>query len=64
MAPGMLALDTVPTGAANNSRPYRCINIAYLGISRSLQGFEVMQQLLLDRRIGGHAEGELSLEVE
>ncbi|MDQ3776121.1 MAG: hypothetical protein M3461_18110, partial [Pseudomonadota bacterium] len=41
--------------------PYCCINIAYLGISGSLQGFEVMQQLLLDRRIGGHAEGELPL---
>ena len=35
--------------------------MAYLGISGSLQGFEVMQQLFLDRRIGGHAEGELSL---
>ncbi len=29
-------------------KPYRCINIAYLGISGSLQGFEVMKQLLLD----------------
>jgi hypothetical protein len=44
--------------------PYRRINVAYLRISGSLQGFEVMQQLLLDRRISGHAEGELAPEVE
>ena len=41
--------------------PYRCINFAYLGISGSLQGLEVVQQLLLYRRIGGHTEGELPL---
>ncbi|MGH9194560.1 MAG: hypothetical protein ACRD1T_02320, partial [Acidimicrobiia bacterium] len=39
------------------SEPYRCIIIAYLGISGSLQGFEVMQQLFLGRGIGGHTEG-------
>jgi hypothetical protein len=35
--------------------------VSYPGISDSLQGVEVMQQLLLYRQIGGHTEGELSL---
>jgi hypothetical protein len=41
-----------------NRVPYRCINFAWLRTSGALQSVEVMQQLLLDRRIGGHAEGE------
>jgi len=42
--------------------PYPLHKFAWLRTSGALQCVEVMQQLLLDRRIGGHAEGELSLK--
>jgi hypothetical protein len=40
---------------------YRCISVAWLRISGGLQCVGVMQQLLLDSRIGGHTEGGLPL---
>ena len=41
--------------------PYCCINFGRLSVSGALQGFQVMQQIVLDRRIGGHVEGQLAL---